>query len=198
MPQYFDNVKPEKTVLYRYSPVFAGVRYDLVSVNGTFSKSALDDGSEFLIETLLKAPLGTKILDLGCGSGPIGLILAKADPKRHVTLCDVNLRALECAKENATNLGILSQVEIVESDCYTNIDSIYDTIVSNPPIRAGKKVTYAFYDGAPSHLVAGGRLIVVVRRKQGADSVYAHLQTLFSKVEILDSHKGYRLIAATK
>jgi 16S rRNA (guanine1207-N2)-methyltransferase len=198
MPQYFDNIEPAKTVKYRYYPVFGGVRYELTGINGTFSKKSLDEGTEFLIETLLKAPLGTKILDLGCGTGPIGLILAKADPKRHLTMCDVNARALECAKENATNLGILSQVEIVQSDCYTNIDSTFDTIVSNPPIRAGKKVTYAFYDGAPSHLVAGGRLIVVVRRKQGADSVYAHLQTLFGKVEILDSHKGYRLIAATK
>jgi len=198
MPQYFENADLQKSIKYRYFVVLGADRYELSGHSGTFSKDGLDKGSEFLLETLYRAPLGTKILDLGCGTGPIGLILAKADPKRHVTLCDVNLRALDCAKENATNLGILPQVEIVESDCYTNIDSIYDTIVSNPPIRAGKKVTYAFYDGAPSHLVAGGRLIVVVRRKQGADSVYAHLQTLFSKVEILDSHKGYRLIAATK
>jgi len=198
MPQYFENAELQKNIKYRYFVVLGTDRYELLGLNGTFSKDGLDKGSEFLLETLYRAPLGTKILDLGCGTGPIGLILAKADPKRHVTLCDVSLRALDCAKENATNLGILPQVEIVESDCYTNIVSIYDTIVSNPPIRAGKKVTYAFYDGAPSHLVAGGRLIVVVRRKQGADSVYAHLQTLFSKVEILDSHKGYRLIAATK
>ncbi|MCI2110972.1 MAG: class I SAM-dependent methyltransferase [Bacilli bacterium] len=198
MPQYFENSDIKETIEYHYFVTLGKDRYDLIGLNGTFSKSGIDKGTEFLLETLYRAPLGNKILDLGCGTGPIGLILAKADPKRRLTMCDVNLRALECAKKNATNLGIFPQVEIVESDCYANIDSTFDTIVSNPPIRAGKKVTYAFYDGAPSHLVAGGRLIVVVRRKQGADSVCAHLATIFSKVEILDSHKGYRLIAATK
>src|SRR5574344_1037940 len=143
MPQYFDNTEIKRTIKYRYYVVLGQDRYELYGLNGTFSKESLDKGTEFLLETLYRAPLGTKILDLGCGTGPIGLILAKADPTRRVTLCDVNERALECAKENATNLGILPQVEIVHSDCYSSIDSIYDTIVSNPPIRAGKKVTYA-------------------------------------------------------
>jgi 16S rRNA (guanine1207-N2)-methyltransferase len=198
MPQYFDNVPDMPIKYYTYDVVFGSRRYELKSLNGTFSKSQLDEGSRFLIETLLLAPLGTKILDLGCGAGPIGLILASADPKRHVTLTDVSERALACAKLNAESLGVASQVEIVSSDCYTNIDSTFDTIVTNPPIRAGKKVTYAFYEGAPAHLKANGRLIIVIRRKQGADSVTAYLSTFFRKVEILDSHKGYRLIAATK
>lgn len=198
MAQYFDNVEglAHQDLTIHFS--LFGQDYALKSDAGVFSKEGLDDGTKLLLETIAQAPLGDKILDLGCGVGPIGLILARLDPSRHLTMSDVNLRALELARLNAETLGVSKRVEIVTSDVYHSIDSNYDTIVSNPPIRAGKKVTYQIYDEAPSHLVPGGRLIIVIRRKQGADSVFAYLHTLFNKVEILASHKGYKVIAATK
>lgn len=198
MAQYFDNVKElaHEDLAVRFT--LGGTAYSLRSDRGVFSKDSLDDGSRLLLETILQADLGDRLLDVGCGIGPIGLILAKADPRRHVDLSDVNLRALACAKANAISLGVAAQVEIIPSDVYTSISHLYDTIVSNPPIRAGKKVTYRIYDEAPLHLVNGGKLIIVIRRQQGADSVYAHLSSLFNKVEILDRHKGYVVIAATK
>lgn len=198
MPQYFDNVEAleHKDITVEFT--LQGEKYSLKSDRGVFSKDSLDDGTRYLLETILQADLGTSLLDVGCGIGPIGLILAKADPKRYITLCDVNLRALELAKENAVRLGVSSQVEIITSDVYTNISHPYDTIVSNPPIRAGKAVTYRIYDEAPTHLKDGGKLILVIRRQQGAESVYEHLLSLFNKVEILYRHKGYYVIAATK
>lgn len=198
MPQYFDNdpalghedIAVEFTLL--------GEHYSLKSDCGVFSKDSLDDGTRLLLETILQADLGTRLLDVGCGYGPIGLILAKADPSRHVALSDVNERALTLSAVNAERLGVTAQVEIINSDVYTNISSTYDTIVSNPPIRAGKEVTYRLYEGARDHLFPGGRLIIVIRKKQGAESAQAHIATLFKEVEVLASHKGYRVIAATK
>ncbi len=173
-------------------------KFTLKSDLGVFSKRSLDDGTRLLLETIAKMDLGENILDVGCGVGPIGLILAHLDSERHVTMCDVNLRALELAKTNANLLGLESQVEIVSSDVYSNINSTFDTIVSNPPIRAGKGVTYRIYDEASRHLNDGGKLIIVIRKQQGAPSVYAHLASLFSKVEYLESHKGYKVIIAYK
>jgi 16S rRNA (guanine1207-N2)-methyltransferase len=199
MAQYFDNSASlgHKDIMVEFT--LLGEKYSLKSDLGIFSKDSLDDGTRLLLETIAQADLGTKILDLGCGAGPIGLILAHLDPERHVTLSDVNLRALDLAKASAERLGVLPQVEIIVSDVYRSItSSTYDTIVTNPPIRAGKKVTYAMYEGAPSHLAAGGRLIVVIRKKQGAESAEAYIRTLFKKVEIKASHKGYRVIVATK
>lgn len=198
MPQYFDNIEKNDRKIYDYNAVINGVSYSLQGTDGTFSKDSLDDGTKLLLETILQADLGCKILDIGCGTGPIGLILAASDPKRILTMSDVNLTALELAKSNAERLGVSPRVEIVESDVYHNLNSIYDTIVSNPPIRAGKKVTYAIYDGALPHLNDGGSLIIVIRRKQGADSVQAYLETLFGNVSLLASHKGYRVLKATK
>jgi len=196
MAQYFDNIEIASPKTYEYALTLGDRHFLLRSTSGTFSKEGLDDGSRLLLETIFQTNLGEDILDLGCGTGPIGLILAATDPKRHLTLSDVNLRALDTAKCNAEALQVTKQVKIVNSDVYRSIDSTFDTIVSNPPIRAGKKVTYAIYDGAPSHLKEHGRLIIVIRRKQGADSVQAHLLTLFNKVEVLASHKGYRVISA--
>lgn len=198
MPQYFDNVEGLGHKDLDMEFTLLGERYRLKSDSGIFSKDGLDDGTRLLLETIAQADLGTKILDLGCGAGPIGLILAHLDPKRFLTLSDVNLRALTLAQKNADLLGVSSQVEIVESDVYHNLDSTYDAIVTNPPIRAGKKVTYAMYAGAPSHLKNGGALILVIRKQQGAESALAYLSTLFDKVEVLARHKGYYVIRATK
>ena len=197
MPQYFDNVEDlgHKELALEFT--LLGETYRFQSDLGIFSKDSLDDGTRLLLETIAQADLGLKILDLGCGVGPIGLILAHLDPKRHVSLTDVNLRALELAKKNAELLRVTSQVEIFASDVYHSIDSTYDSIFTNPPIRAGKKVTYAIYDGAPSHLNRGGKLIQVIRKKQGAESAYRHLQGIFPQVEVVASHKGYQVIVAS-
>ena len=126
------------------------------------------------------------------------LTLAKLDPSRRVTLADVNLRALECCKSNAISLGVEGQVEILQSDVYSNIAASFSTIVTNPPIRAGKKVTYAMYAGAVSHLNEGGSLILVIRKAQGAPSCQRYLETLFPSVSVVAQHKGYRILIAKK
>jgi 16S rRNA (guanine1207-N2)-methyltransferase len=198
LPQYFENAELKNPKYYEYSATIGGKTYDLLGASGTFSKDSLDDGTRYLLEAIIQADLGTKILDLGAGSGPIGLILAEADPSRHVVLSDVNLRALDTARMNAERLGVQDRVEIVYSDVYSNLDSTFDTIVSNPPIRAGKSVTYAMYDGAPSHLNEGGSLIIVIRKQQGASSAEAHISSLFNRTEVIASKKGYRVIKATK
>jgi len=198
MPQYFDN---DESLAHRditFSYKLFGETYTLRSDAGVFSKDGLDDGSRLLLETIAKTDLGLTILDLGCGVGPIGLTLAKLDPARHVTLADVNLRALECCKVNARSLGVEGSVEIIPSDVYSNISSTFSTIVTNPPIRAGKKVTYAMYAGAVSHLNEGGSLILVIRKAQGAPSCQRYLETLFKEVTVAASHKGYRILIAKK
>lgn len=72
-----------------------------------------------------------KILDIGCGSGVIGLTLKKFFPESNVTLVDISKEALEVAKENAKNLNL--EVNFIESDVFQNVYDIYDVIISNPP-----------------------------------------------------------------
>lgn len=198
MPQYFDNNEELSHDFHQYSFSLLGEEFSFISDSGVFCKDGLDDGSRLLLETIAKTDLGNSILDMGCGIGPIGLLLAHFDKNRHVTLVDVNRRALDCAKQNAAKLGLSSRVNIFESDVYSNINSSFSTIVTNPPIRAGKKVTYAMYAGAISHFNEGGQLILVIRKQQGASSCQEYLKTIFKEVEVVKSKKGYRILIAKK
>ena len=175
-----------------------GVDFSLESDNGVFSKNELDKGSELLIEQLLPINLGENILDIGCGIGVIGLTLAYFTPSLKVCLSDVNTRALSLCSANANSLKLSQRVTILQSDIYEKIEGKYSSIVSNPPIRAGKKVTYEIYRGALDHLVDSGSLYIVIRKNQGALSVKSYLEELFGNVALLAREKGYYVLKATK
>ena len=198
MSHYFVNddkvVSKPRTINYSFN----GVDFSLESDNGVFSKNELDKGSELLIEQLLPINLGENILDIGCGIGVIGLTLAYFHPSLKVCLTDVNTRALGLCNENANSLKLSQRVTILQSDIYQKIEGKYSSIVSNPPIRAGKKVTYEIYRGALEHLVDSGSLYIVVRKNQGALSVKSYLEELFGNVALLAREKGYYVLKATK
>ena len=195
---YFVNDKSlahkPRTIKYQIN----GKMFELDSDIGVFSKNELDYGSKLLIETLLPIPFKGKMLDIGCGIGPIGLTLAFYNPLLYLTCSDINTRALSLCEKNARKLQLSQRVTCLQSDIYVEIEGLYDSIVSNPPIRAGKKVTYAIYVGAKSHLIDGGSLYVVVRKAQGALSVKAYLEEVFGNSEVLERSKGYYILKAAK
>ena len=175
-----------------------GKTISLMSDNGVFSKNELDQGTEILIRSLLPLDLYGDILDLGCGIGTIGLTLAYLLPHVNLICVDVNTRVLALAQENAKRLQISNRVRCLQSDVYSGVEGQFNYIVSNPPIRAGKKVTYAMYEGALEHLIDGGSLIIVIRKAQGALSAKAYLESIFSNVRILEKKKGFYVIQAIK
>ena len=121
---------------------FWGFDFKFVTDNGVFSKNTIDFGSRVLIEAAGGLELGDKILDVGCGYGPIGLSLAKKNPGAMVEMVDVNELALELAKKNAAK-NTIQNVSIHESSIYENVEETnFSTIVTNPPIRAGKEVVH--------------------------------------------------------
>lgn len=198
MSHYFTNDETLKSQrrLVKYS--INGKDFELESDLGVFSKDKLDYGSEVLIKSLLPIDLGESMLDLGCGIGPIGLSLAYFKPSLHVVCSDVNTRALTLCEENAKKLALSQQVTCLQSDIYIEIEGKFHSIVSNPPIRAGKKVTYSIYEGALEHLDERGSLYIVIRKAQGAKSVKDYLEQLFGNVTVLDKSKGYYVLMATK
>ena len=79
-----------------------------------------------------------KILDLGTGSGCIGLTLKHLNNKYDITLSDLSPYALEVASKNSKNLNL--DVKIIESDLFSNIHDKYDLIISNPPYIANNDI----------------------------------------------------------
>ncbi|MFJ7729947.1 class I SAM-dependent methyltransferase [Neobacillus sp. NPDC097160] len=166
--------------------------------NGVFSKREVDFGSRLLIESFVMPAAEGLVLDVGCGYGPIGLAIAKANPSCTVHMVDVNERAIQLAKENAS-LNRITNVDIYESDRLQNVrENSFAAILTNPPIRAGKDVVHDIFEQSYEHLVPGGALWVVIQKKQGAPSALEKLKMQFSDVETIDKSKGYFIIRAKK
>jgi 16S rRNA (guanine1207-N2)-methyltransferase len=166
--------------------------------NGVFSKREVDFGSRLLIELFEMPEVAGPILDVGCGYGPIGLSVAKVNPNRIVHMVDVNERAIQLAKENA-ELNQIQNISIYESDRLLDVkEKRFAAILTNPPIRAGKKTVHDIFEQSYHHLVPQGELWVVIQKKQGAPSAIEKLKILFSTVETIDKSKGYFIIKAKK
>ena len=130
-------------------------------------------------------------------AGTIGLILAKNNPECNFLLSDVNLRACTLARENKKLFG-LTNVEIVESDIFQNINKNFDYVVTNPPIRAGKKVIYSIFEQSYHHLNQNESLFIVIRRSHGAESAQKFIHSIFGNCELLKKDKGFYVYCATK
>jgi 16S rRNA (guanine1207-N2)-methyltransferase len=157
----------------------------------------MDYGSELLLETFIaECPARTgRLLDLGCGYGPVGIVLKRVFPALDVTLSDINTRALELARQNA-RANQTAGVQIVKSDGLGALSGPYDFILTNPPIRAGKATVHRFFAEAREKLGSGGLLYVVIQKKQGAPSALKRLRELFADVEVIEHSAGYWVIRA--
>lgn len=179
-----------------------GNEFQFVTDNGVFSKRTVDFGSRTLLSALEATSkfenLQGTVLDVGCGYGPIGLAIAKRYPQLKVEMVDVNHLALDLAKENAKSNEI-NNVDIFASDIYAQVDkSDYQAIVSNPPIRAGKKIVHQILEGAFDHLQIGGTLTVVIQKKQGAPSAKKKMEEVFGNCEMIARNKGYQILQSQK
>lgn len=174
-----------------------GLRLSLATDTGVFSRGGLDRGTELLLEALELGPC-EMILDLGCGSGALGIAAAKLSEGGHVVLTDVNERAVGLAKANLRGNGV-TNAEVRIGDLYEPVRELaFDHIVTNPPIRAGRAVVDRIVAEAPDHLLDGGRLWLVARTRQGADAIRARMSKAFGNAEIVRRGSGYKVLRSTK
>lgn len=165
---------------------------------GVFSGHGVDFGTKLLIENFISPSVEGKILDAGCGWGPIGLAIAATHPDRHVDMMDVNERSVALAKENAVRNHIENQ-SIMLSDIAEGLpDTSYATVLTNPPIRAGKDVVFRIYEEAVRSLHPKGELWVVIQKKQGAPSTKKKLEELGLLVSTISKEKGYFIFMGKK
>ena len=191
MGHYFTNENLPSDIRETTSVVLCQ-KFTFLTDNGVFSKDGLDFGSRLLLEVIPLEEVGGKILDMGCGYGVLGIVLAKVLLAK-VDMVDVNLRALHLSRRNAKMNGVSSFVSVFESNCYSNIHDSYSTIITNPPIRAGKKIVYDIVMNAQNYLEDGGNLFLVVRKEQGAKSLIVDLEKVYN-VKVLKKKKGFFVI----
>ncbi|MGM9904587.1 16S rRNA small subunit methyltransferase C [Enterococcus sp. 10A9_DIV0425] len=199
MTNHYYSERPETAHEFdEWSFNLKGKTFQFVTDSGVFSRETVDYGSRVLIDAFEweNLPEG-RILDVGCGYGPIGLSIAYAS-QRMVEMVDINARAVELAQGNAKRNQI-KNVVIHQSNIYAEVEEEkYAAIISNPPIRAGKKVVHEILTEAYPRLVTGGTLTIVIQKKQGAPSAQKKMEETFGNAEIVTKDKGYYIIKSVK
>ena len=202
MTQYFDPnpVTPSdrKIISYRMN----GINFEFYTDTSVFSRNEVDFGTNLLIDTIVKdvkarGPRMERFADLGCGVGIVGIVIKSCFMAFDVTGVDINSRAVALARENANLNGV--NCRFMSSDILFAVrNERFDIIATNPPVRAGKKTVFGFYEQSYEALNPGGYLYVVLQRKQGAPSTMDKLNELFGNCETLSIDGGYRVMRARK
>jgi len=175
---------------------FLSTEETFISDDCVFSKETLDFGSRVLLETIIENLNEEKVLDLGCGIGYIGIMLKKYHPCLKMTMVDINETAVQLSKENSELYKQDNTVYV--SDGFEKINDNFDIIVSNPPIRTGKENIYKMFKDGLDHLTNKGKLILVIRKQQGAASAIKYLESLGCIVNVLNKEGGYWIIESNK
>ena len=193
MPHYFTNdyVKSEEKNI---NVIVNNIKLKFIVDNGVFSKKGLDFGTRTLLENIDLNKIKGDILDFGSGYGPIGIYLKKVT-NANVDMIDINERALKLVAKNAALNNV--KVNIFKSNIYENVNKKYDAIVTNPPIRVGKKILYEILFGAKDHLKDDGTLWLVINKNSGAKSLAKDLEKIYD-VTIIKKNKGFYIICAKK
>ena len=195
MAHYFTNDENQKSELFTYEATILGKKYCLYSDSGVFSKEHLDFGSLLLIEEFKNPAIDGLLLDLGCGNGVIGIALAK-EYNRSVFLVDINTKATSLAEKNATKNDV--NFKVVNTDCLDGVSEDFACVLTNPPIRAGKKVIYNFFLESYNHLKMEGELWFVMRRSHGVESAIKKIEEIFGNYEVVKRKNGFWIVKTIK
>lgn len=187
MAFYFDNKPESKSEENLIRCEINGSIYNFYTDNDVFSKKYLDFGTRTLLESIDISDIIGDVLDFGCGYGPIGIYI-KNSCNCNVDMVDINSRAINLSIKNAKLNK--ADVNIFYSDIYSSIDKKYDFIITNPPIRVGKKILYEILFGAKNYLNDDGVLYLVINKDQGAKSLKKDLDKCYN-VTTLKKNKGF-------
>ncbi len=168
-----------------------GLTLEFISYSSLFSGSEVDKGTYLLLENI-KVPEEGVVLDVGCGYGVIGIVVAKLNPKLKVYMVDINPLAVKVARENAKRNSVGDRVVVLQGDRYDPVkDMVFQAIYSNPPFSAGNEVVEDIILGAKKHLDKNGFAQFVIAK--GRQYLVEKAREHYSTVKTINK-KGYTIL----
>jgi 16S rRNA (guanine1207-N2)-methyltransferase len=199
--QHYSTKSPDvKLKTFTVSESLRRHLYIFKTATGVFSYKKIDLGTKILIEYMTISEEPGILLDLGCGYGPIGMILGYESPQSQIYFIDINKRAVWCTRQNIR----INFSE--ERDRFTVLTGNYfepikkrnmkfDGIYMNPPMRRGKNEFLEVINEIPNYLAPRGFFQFVLKRKMGASYILKYLEEAFEEkrlsVNILCKRSGY-------
>ncbi|MBI4900683.1 MAG: methyltransferase [Actinobacteria bacterium] len=196
MSHYFETPRGRADT-FRVTVRLWDTEVELESSRGVFSGGGLDTGTAVLLRSTAPPPGPVRLLDLGCGIGPITVALGLANHEARITAVDVNERALALTRANADRLGIGDRVRTALPADVAD-DERYDEIWSNPPIRIGKAALHHLLVLWLGRLLPDGTARLVVARNLGADSLATWLEGEGWACRRTASANGFRVFAVAR
>jgi len=199
--QHYSTEYPDvKLKVYTISESLRRHLYIFKTATGVFSFKKIDLGTQILIEHMTISKDPSVLLDLGCGYGPIGIVLGYESPQSQIYFIDINKRAVWCSRQNI-------KINFPENrDRFTVLNGNYlepikkkkitfDGIYMNPPMRKGRADFLKLMNEIPSALKPNGFFQFVIKKKMGASYIEKYLMNHFQgnkySFNILCKRSGY-------
>lgn len=162
----------------------AGTRVVFSTRPDLFSPKGLDKGTQLLLESIVDKKY-QRVLDWGCGWGPMGLWLAARDVQAEITMLDSDMSAIKATQVNIES-NSLTNIRLIASTGFEDLEEqkAFDLIVSHPPTHRGREVIEAMIRESHDHLREGGELVIVVEArlkpwvKRSLEQVFGLCKTL--------------------
>lgn len=162
--------------------------FEFYTGSAVFSKKRIDRGTIILADNFI-IDEHSKVLDIGCGIGVLGIVAARLIGAK-VVMTDINSRAVMLAKKNV----VLNKVNalVMHGNLYDAInDHDFDVILSNPPQNAGKKICFQLIDESRQYLKDGASLQIVARQNKGGKTLSNRMKDVFGNVATVAKKSGY-------
>jgi len=181
----------------RFEETLCGRRFCFSSTWGLFSPRGIDDGTRLLVDHL-DLPANADCLDLGCGYGPIGLVMAHLAPAGHTLMLDKDFVAVDYAGRNAQDNG-LGHASARLSNGFAHLDPQhrFDAIASNLPAKVGKELLTLYLHDAHARLRPGGRLYLVTINGL-REFIKRNLHEVFGNYDKLKQGRNYTVALARR
>lgn len=171
--------------------------FEFMTSTGVFSKKHVDLGTRLLIESMVLPEKGL-VLDLGCGYGPVGIVVAALNSSLRVVMTDLNERAVWLAKKNA-KLNKVDNAEVRRGLLYDPVENMrFEAILVNPPVSAGKRAVKLIVNGARERLKEGRLFQMVVTSRIASSYVLREIEETFGNVAVSARKGGYKILLSKK
>lgn len=172
-----------------------GKKLLFTSYPGCFCHRRLDEGGLALAEVVsrdLNRPVC--LLDMGCGCGLVGFLVASSVEGVKLTMVDSHSRAVEAAMENSEKFGLPAEVILSDNGTPARMDGAFDVFVGNPPYYSDYRIAEVFLETAKRALADGGVAYSVCKNAAGLEPVQ---RKFFPEVEII-KRRGYAVLKSVK
>ena len=192
---YFIDVEHKESDYFMFEDEFLNVKAKFKSCNNVFSKNEVDYGTKVLMTAIVKNyDLNNKnCLDLGCGLGVVSVFLSKLFKEVNFVLSDITDITIKLSQQNL-KINNCASFKIIKSNLFENIDEKFDYIITNPPIRVGKQLLLKLIEDSVNFLNHDGKLILVIRKNHGEESIKKYMEGIFENVEIIRRDKGFYVL----